>query len=237
MPVNQNTSTSLSDVRTKNGFSFSVQRLILSVAASLLCLTLSHRYMRDFFAHYKGTASPAGFVPKAGDLVSAKFSDGAWYRAKICRASPVKREEEVTFIEYGNQVIIGFSDIRPLDLEFRRYTTLAPHTRLNAARKFEVVRALWTHAHSVLPARALAGSLSEVSLSWPVEKEVELVWETDMPHDARTQCAMLSAEVLVRTNAAAGCASAPTHVYVFWGTRGASRPWNWNWTMDVRVRV
>ena len=40
--------------------------------------------------------------------------------------------------------------------------------------KHEAVRALWTHAHSVLPMRAVAGSLSEVLLSWLIEKEVEL---------------------------------------------------------------
>jgi len=114
---------------------------------------------------------------------------------------------------------------------------LAPHTRSNAAMKLEVVRALWTHAHGLLPARALAGSPSETLLSWLMEKEAELVWETDTPHDARTQWAMLCAEVLVRTNAVTGCVSAPAHLCMFWGTRGASRPWNWNWTTDVRARV
>ena len=112
---------------------------------------------------------------------------------------------------------------------------LAPHTRSNAAMKLEVVRALWTHAHGLLPARALAGSPSETLLSWLMEKEAELVWETDTPHDARTQWAMLCAEVLVRTNAVTGCASAPAHLCMFWGTRGASRPWIWNWTTDVRA--
>jgi len=114
---------------------------------------------------------------------------------------------------------------------------LAPHTRSNAAMKLEVVRALWTHAHALLPARALVGSPSETLLSWLMEKEAELVWETDTPHDARTQWAMLCAEVLVRTNAVTGCASAPAHLCMFWGTRGASRPWIWNWTTDVRARV
>ena len=92
--------------------------------------------MRDFSAHYKGTAPPAGFVPKAGDLVSAKFSDGAWYRAKIRRASPVKREAEVTFIDYGNQDIIGFSDIRPLDPKFRTLPGQAHDARLRCAAPF-----------------------------------------------------------------------------------------------------
>jgi staphylococcal nuclease domain-containing protein 1 len=86
--------------------------------------------MRDFSAHHKVTAPPPGFVPKAGDLVSAKFSDGAWYRAKIRRSSPVKREAEVTFIDYGNQDTIGFTNIRPLDPKFRTLPGQAHDARL-----------------------------------------------------------------------------------------------------------
>jgi len=67
--------------------------------------------MHDFSAHYKGTVPPTSFVPKAGELVLAKFSDGAWYCAKIHRALPIKQEAEVTFIDYSNQDTIGFSDI------------------------------------------------------------------------------------------------------------------------------
>ena len=52
--------------------------------------------MRDFSLHHKSAAVPANFTPTNGDLVSAKFSDGSWYRAKIRRASPVKKEAEVT---------------------------------------------------------------------------------------------------------------------------------------------
>jgi hypothetical protein len=115
---------------------------------------------------------------------------------------------------------------------------LAPHTRSNAAMKLAVVRSLWTQAHAVLPARALTGSPGEALLMWLMEKESELVWETDTPHDARTQWAMLCAEVLVRTGDTTGCASAAAaHLRVFWGTRGASRPWVWNWNADVRARV
>lgn len=92
--------------------------------------------MRDFSAHYKGTAPPVGFLPKAGELVSAKFSDGAWYRAKIRRASPVKREAEVTFIDYGNQDTIGFADIRPLDAKFRTLPGQAHDARLRYEQPF-----------------------------------------------------------------------------------------------------
>ena len=87
--------------------------------------------MRDFSLHHKGaTASPAGFIPRNGELVSAKFSDGAWYRAKIRRSSPIKKEAEVTFIDYGNQDTIAFSNIRPLDQKFRSLAGQAQDARL-----------------------------------------------------------------------------------------------------------
>lgn len=94
--------------------------------------------MRDFSLHHKGAStSPAGFVPKNGDLVSAKFSDGAWYRAKIRRSSPVKKEAEVTFIDYGNQDIIAFSNIRPLDQKFRSLPGQAHDARLRSVVIFQ----------------------------------------------------------------------------------------------------
>lgn len=87
--------------------------------------------MRDFAAHHQSPVAPApGFVPKGGDLVSAKFSDGAWYRAKIRRASSLKKEAEVTFIDYGNQDTIAFSNIRQLDPRFRSLPGQAHEARL-----------------------------------------------------------------------------------------------------------
>lgn len=86
--------------------------------------------MHDFSLHHQGAVSATGFVPKAGDLVSAKFSDGSWYRAKVRRASPVKREAEVAFIDYGNQDTVNFSNIRPLDPKFRSLPGQAHDARL-----------------------------------------------------------------------------------------------------------
>jgi len=115
----------ISDVRTANGFSFSVQILNTEGIASL------EKLMRDFSLHHKGAAATPGFVPKGGDLVSAKFSDGSWYRARVRRASPVKKEAEVTFIDYGNQDTVSFSDIRPLDPKFRSLPGQAHDARLS----------------------------------------------------------------------------------------------------------
>jgi staphylococcal nuclease domain-containing protein 1 len=90
--------------------------------------------MREFSIHHQSPViTPSGFVPKGGDLVSAKFSDGAWYRARIRRASPVKKEAEVTFIDYGNQDTVAYSNIRPLDAKFRSLPGQAHDARLRFA--------------------------------------------------------------------------------------------------------
>ncbi|KAF8557589.1 hypothetical protein OG21DRAFT_1475362 [Imleria badia] len=115
----------ISDVRTKNGLSFSVQILNTEGIASL------EKLMRDFSLHHKSAAVPANFTPSNGDLVSAKFSDGSWYRAKIRRASPIKKEAEVTFIDYGNQDTVAFSNLRPLDPKFRSLPGQAQDARLS----------------------------------------------------------------------------------------------------------
>ena len=90
----------VSDVRTKNGFNFSVQIL----------------------------NTEGGFLKVVSSAVT-----GAWFRAKIRRISPVKREAEVTFIDYGNQDTIGFADIRPLDRKFQTLPGQAHDARLRCA--------------------------------------------------------------------------------------------------------
>lgn len=87
--------------------------------------------MQDFSLHHRGSATPANYTPKGGELVSAKFSDGQWYRAKVRRTSPLKKEAEVTFIDYGNQDTVSFKDIRPLDPKFRSLPGQAQDARLS----------------------------------------------------------------------------------------------------------
>ncbi|KZV69559.1 transcription factor [Peniophora sp. CONT] len=120
----------VSDVRTKNGFSFSVQILNTEGIASL------EKLMRDFSLHHRGTeaTAPKSWTPRTGELVSARFSDGAWYRAKIKRSSAVKREAEVTFIDYGNQDTVAFDALRPLDPKFRSLPGQAHEARLSFVR-------------------------------------------------------------------------------------------------------
>lgn len=137
----------ISDVRTKNGLSFSVQ--ILNTEGKCRCTSRKRwcncaatgiasleTLMREFSLHHKSASAPSNFTPANGGLVSAKFSDGSWYRAKIRRTSPVKKEAEVTFIDYGNQSTVKFDDLRPLDPKFRSLPGQAHDARLRYGSEF-----------------------------------------------------------------------------------------------------
>jgi len=55
-------------------------------------------------------------APKAGDFVSARFSeDNEWYRARIRRNDRENKTAEVVFIDYGNSETIPWSSLRTLD--------------------------------------------------------------------------------------------------------------------------
>ncbi|KAH9826566.1 putative transcription factor [Teratosphaeria destructans] len=69
--------------------------------------------------------------PKAGDIVSAKFSqDGVWYRARVRRNDREKRTSEVVYIDYGN------FETQPVDaaLSFIQFPTAAEY--LDQATRF-----------------------------------------------------------------------------------------------------
>ncbi|GAA5996660.1 uncharacterized protein JCM10292_003121 [Rhodotorula paludigena] len=96
-------------------FSFSVQLLqngsIPELEKLMLELTVFHK---------EADVTPAGFAPRSGELVSAQFSvDNAWYRAKVRRSSPAKKEAEVVYIDYGNTETLPFSRLRPLAAQFK----------------------------------------------------------------------------------------------------------------------
>ncbi|GAA5925886.1 uncharacterized protein JCM15063_005152 [Sporobolomyces koalae] len=70
--------------------------------------------------HQSNDVTPAGFTPRSGELVSAKFSqDGQWYRAKVRKSNPGKKEAEVIYIDYGNSEVVPYSRLRPLAAQFK----------------------------------------------------------------------------------------------------------------------
>ncbi|KAL4979497.1 hypothetical protein BDW66DRAFT_127574 [Aspergillus desertorum] len=67
----------------------------------------------------KSNDTPLPGPPRAGDFVSAKFSeDGEWYRAKIRRNDREKQQAEVLYIDYGNSEVLPWSALRPLSAQF-----------------------------------------------------------------------------------------------------------------------
>jgi staphylococcal nuclease domain-containing protein 1 len=67
--------------------------------------------------HISSSANkPLEQAPKAGDFVSARFSeDNEWYRARIRRNDRENKTAEVVFIDYGNSETIPWSQLRQLD--------------------------------------------------------------------------------------------------------------------------
>ncbi|KAJ5223643.1 hypothetical protein N7468_008185 [Penicillium chermesinum] len=67
----------------------------------------------------KANAKPLEGAPKAGDWVSAQFSeDGNWYRAKVRRNDRENKTAEVVYIDFGNSESLPWSSLRPLGQQF-----------------------------------------------------------------------------------------------------------------------
>ncbi|KAF7189541.1 Nuclease domain-containing protein 1 [Pseudocercospora fuligena] len=74
--------------------------------------------MKEFasFQISPGNSKGLDGAPKAGDIVSAKFSqDGVWYRARIRRNDRENKTAEIVYIDYGNSETQPWSQLRPLD--------------------------------------------------------------------------------------------------------------------------
>lgn len=92
------------------------------------------KLMTEFAAFHKLPTSkaPVGWTPKPGELVSGQFSeDGQWYRARAKRVSGMKKEAELVYIDYGNDEVVAFSSLRPLDSRFKSLPPQAQEAQLS----------------------------------------------------------------------------------------------------------
>ncbi|KNZ57389.1 hypothetical protein VP01_2171g1 [Puccinia sorghi] len=121
----------ISDIREpvdSSDVTFSVQILKNGGIPELTAL------MTDFAVYHRSAplCSTPGSDYRAGDLVSAQFSvDHAWYRAKIRKNFPHKKEAEVVFIDYGNSEVVPHSNIRSLDPRFKSLPPQAKEATLS----------------------------------------------------------------------------------------------------------
>ncbi|KAF2155111.1 hypothetical protein K461DRAFT_326888 [Myriangium duriaei CBS 260.36] len=72
--------------------------------------------MNSFRSFHLSSSSNLDGPPKAGDYVSAKFTeDDAWYRARVRRNDREAKTSEVVYVDYGNSEVVPWSRLRPLD--------------------------------------------------------------------------------------------------------------------------
>ena len=87
-------------------FSQAVRALFCCASPLLMCIVSKtgklpelEKLMSDF-AFFHRTAQPAPVTPRSGDHVAAKFTaDKQWYRARVKRSNPAKKQAEVIFYE------------------------------------------------------------------------------------------------------------------------------------------
>jgi staphylococcal nuclease domain-containing protein 1 len=121
----------VSDIRA-DPFSFSFQTLKDGGIPEL------ERLMKDFALHHKTLSQPASVTPRSGDMVSARFSvDQQWYRARVLRANPAKKQAEVQFVDYGNSEQLPFSELRTLDGSFKSLPSQSQSATLSLVSLFD----------------------------------------------------------------------------------------------------
>ncbi|SCV72043.1 BQ2448_4737 [Microbotryum intermedium] len=122
----------VSDVRgsADSPFSFAVQ--VLGSNGSIPELERLMSDLTVFHEETSGDVTPANFLPRNNDLVSARFSqDDVWYRARIRRANPAKKEAEVLYVDYGNSETIPYTRLRPLAAQFKTLESQAKDATLS----------------------------------------------------------------------------------------------------------
>ncbi|KAF2482820.1 hypothetical protein BDY17DRAFT_325072 [Neohortaea acidophila] len=158
--------------------------------------------MKDFASFHLSGSNNASLPqpPKAGDIVSAKFSqDGQWYRARVRRNDREKQTSEILYIDYGNAETQPWSALRPLDANKFGVSKLKPQA-LDAALSF--LQFPVTNAEYLADSVAF---LSEVALDRDLVANVDftdardngLLWVTLMdPKAASTVQQSINAEVV-----------------------------------------
>ena len=84
--------------------------------------------MSSFRSHHSSSQNNIALPtpPRAGDYVSAKFSeDGEWYRARIRRNDRDAKTSEIVYVDYGNEESLSWKSLRPLPQQFSIQTLKA----------------------------------------------------------------------------------------------------------------
>ncbi|KAI7108221.1 hypothetical protein KC324_g20307, partial [Hortaea werneckii] len=155
--------------------------------------------MKEFanFHISPGNSQPLPQPPKAGDIVSAKFSeDGVWYRARVRRNDRDNKSSEVVYIDYGNSETQPWSALRPLDAAKFGVQKLRPQA-VDAALAFvqfptapEYLRESVAFLNDVTVERSL---VANVEFN---DTKDNVMWVTLMDQESKSATQSINAEVV-----------------------------------------
>jgi staphylococcal nuclease domain-containing protein 1 len=136
--------------------------------------------------------------PKAGDVVSAKFTqDGQWYRARVRRNDRDAKTSEVVYIDYGNSESQPWSALRALNTERFGLQKLRAQA-VDAALSFvqfptspEYLADSVAFLHEIAVDRQLVANVDFTDA-----RDGNLMWVTLLDPSAKNQTESLNAEVI-----------------------------------------
>jgi staphylococcal nuclease domain-containing protein 1 len=156
--------------------------------------------MKDFasFNLQPGNSQPLPGPPKAGDVVSAKFTqDGQWYRARVRRNDRDAKTSEVVYIDYGNSESQPWSALRVLNTERFGVQKLRAQA-VDAALSFvqfptspEYLADSVAFLHEIAVDRQLVANVDFTDA-----RDNNLLWVTLLDPAAKNQTDSLNAEVI-----------------------------------------
>jgi staphylococcal nuclease domain-containing protein 1 len=156
--------------------------------------------MKDFASFHisSSNSQPLPGPPKAGDVVSAKFTaDGQWYRARVRRNDRDAKTSEVVYIDYGNSESQPWSALRVLNNDKFGVQKLRPQA-LDAAMSF--VQFPTTSPEYLADSVAF---LNDIAVDRQLVANVDftdtrenLIWVTLLDPAAKDQTESLNAEVI-----------------------------------------
>jgi staphylococcal nuclease domain-containing protein 1 len=156
--------------------------------------------MKDFasFNLQPGNSQPLPGPPKAGDVVSAKFTqDGQWYRARVRRNDRDAKTSEVVYIDYGNSESQPWSALRVLNTErfgvqkLRAQAVDAALSFLQFPTSPEYLADSVAFLHEIAVDRQLVANVDFTDA-----RDNNLLWITLLDPQAKNQTESLNAEIV-----------------------------------------
>uniref|UniRef100_A0A673N8Y7 Tudor domain-containing protein 1 n=1 Tax=Sinocyclocheilus rhinocerous TaxID=307959 RepID=A0A673N8Y7_9TELE len=136
------------DLRNPGEFSIHLQSVEMMESLKNITKELQKAYSTSFAAEYK---------PEIGELCAVKFSlDRNWYRAEVQSVDVARRVASVFYIDFGNEEIVTFDNIRPL---FENIDAAPPFALQCCVAGVKPLTGSWTGECTIAIRQLIAGKI------------------------------------------------------------------------------